>query len=162
MIFRRPSTSYKKFLGRAAFGIIYIASTKCRSAREASHQPAFMDKRLTISHTRLACLPSRWVSPRCSIKSYWTESHMEFCQTSTTELLCQSMWSLFRWLDSWWLCWWSSSGVVSWCWCKFFGELALLEEWVWNLETKLCCTVSGKWNVNRVAVQEFNIWYKIL
>ena len=44
-----------------------------------------MDSYMTISHTRLACLPSRWVSPGCSIKSYWTESHMEFCQISTTD-----------------------------------------------------------------------------
>ena len=44
-----------------------------------------MDSHMTISHTRLACLPSRWVSPGCSIKSYGTESHMEFCQISTTD-----------------------------------------------------------------------------
>ena len=44
-----------------------------------------MDSYMTISHTRLACLPSRWVSPGCSIKSYGTESHMEFCQISTTD-----------------------------------------------------------------------------
>ena len=46
---------------------------------------AFMDSYMTISHTRLVCLPSRWVSPGCSIKGYWTESHMEFCQISTTD-----------------------------------------------------------------------------
>ena len=44
-----------------------------------------MDSYMTISHTRLACLPSRWVSPGCSIKSYGTESHMEFCQISTAD-----------------------------------------------------------------------------
>ena len=31
-----------------------------------------------------------------AIESYWTESHLEFCQTSTTELLCENMWSVFR------------------------------------------------------------------
>ena len=47
-----------------------------------------MDSCLTIiNHARLVCLPSKLVLPGCSIKSYWTESHMEFYQTSTTELL---------------------------------------------------------------------------
>ena len=41
---------------------------------------------------------SRWVFPGCSIERYWTEQHMEFCQTSTSEVLCESMWSVFRWL----------------------------------------------------------------
>ena len=31
-----------------------------------------------------------------AIESYWTESHLEFCQTSTTELLCEKMCSVFR------------------------------------------------------------------
>ena len=31
-----------------------------------------------------------------AMKSYWTESHLEFCQTSTTELLCKNMWSALR------------------------------------------------------------------
>ena len=97
-IFSADLTSYKKLLGRVTFEIIYIASAKSWSGRGASHQPAFMDSCLTISHTRLVCLPSRWVSPGCSLKSYWTELHMEFCQTSTTELFCESMWSVFRWL----------------------------------------------------------------
>ena len=93
-ILRRPSTSYNKALGRAAFGIIYVASAKSWVTRGASHQPAFMDTCLTISHTCLACLPSTG----CSIKCYWIESHMEFCQTSATELLWKSMWSVFRWI----------------------------------------------------------------
>ena len=58
-LLRRPCTSYKKLLGRLAFGTNYIASANSRSVREASHQPAFMDSCLTINHTRLACLPSR-------------------------------------------------------------------------------------------------------
>ena len=33
-----------------------------------------------------------------AIESYWSESHLEFCQTSTRDLLCGSMWSAFRWL----------------------------------------------------------------
>ena len=36
------------------------------SARGASHQPASIDSCLTISHTCLPCLPSRWVSPGCT------------------------------------------------------------------------------------------------
>ena len=36
------------------FNIIQIASAKYRSARGASHQPAFMDSYLTINH---ACMP---------------------------------------------------------------------------------------------------------
>ena len=52
-------TSYKKLLGRVAFGIIYIASVKSRSTRGASHQPAFIDSYRTINRTRLACRSSR-------------------------------------------------------------------------------------------------------
>ena len=89
----RPSTSYKKLF---AFGIIYVALAKSWSARGASQQPAFMGSCLTNNHTRLGCLLSRGVSPECSIKSYRIESHMEFCQTSTTELLFEYMWSAFR------------------------------------------------------------------
>ena len=36
-----------------------IASAKPRSARGASHQPAFMSGCLTISHTCLPCLPGK-------------------------------------------------------------------------------------------------------
>ena len=36
-----------------------IASAKSRSARGASHQPAFMSGCLTISHTCLPCLPGK-------------------------------------------------------------------------------------------------------
>ena len=91
-------TSYKNSLCRVAFGIIYIASAESRGPGVASHQPAFMDSFLTISHTRLAYLPSRWISPGYSIESYLTESHVEFRQRLTTELLCENMWSVFRWL----------------------------------------------------------------
>ena len=52
--------------------------------------------------------------PLPAIESYLTESHLEFCQTSTTGLLCESKWNAFRWLGWWWLCWWSSSRVVNW------------------------------------------------
>ena len=57
-LLRRPSASNKKSLGKVVFGIIYISSAKSRSARGASHQPAFMDSCLTISHARLARLSS--------------------------------------------------------------------------------------------------------
>ena len=32
-------------------------------------------------------------------ESYWTESHLKFCLTSTTEFLRESMWSTFSWLS---------------------------------------------------------------
>ena len=37
---------------------LLIASAKSQSVRRASYQPAFMNGRLTISHTCLPCLPS--------------------------------------------------------------------------------------------------------
>ena len=52
----RPSTSYKMLLGTVTFGIHTLV--KSWTARALSHQPAFIDSILTISHTRLACLPS--------------------------------------------------------------------------------------------------------
>ena len=100
-LLRRPSPMYKKLLGIVAFGIIYIASAKSRSAKGGSHQPAFMGSCLTMDCTCLTYLPSRWVSTGRSIKSYWTESHMEFYQTSTTELVSESMWNWFRWSSYW-------------------------------------------------------------
>ena len=89
----------KKLLGRVTFGIHTLA--KSWTVKVASHQPVFMDSCLTIRYyTRLSCLPSRCVSPGCSIKSYWTELHMEFCRTSATaELLFKSVWSVFMWLS---------------------------------------------------------------
>ena len=94
--------------------------------REASHHPVFMGNRPTIIHTFLA-LSTQWMSspsrkwghgvsldsPRfltpmvesfsadllIAIESYWTEPHLEFCQTPMTKLLSESMWSTFRWLD---------------------------------------------------------------
>ena len=41
------------------FYTMLIASAKPRSARGASHQPAFMSGCLTISHTCLPCLPGK-------------------------------------------------------------------------------------------------------
>ena len=43
--------------------ILLIALAKPQIARVAAHQPAFMGSCLTIRHTCLPCLPSRWVSP---------------------------------------------------------------------------------------------------
>ena len=31
-----------------------------------------------------------------AIESYWKESHLKFCQTSTAELLSENMWNVFR------------------------------------------------------------------
>ena len=39
--------------------VLLIASAKSRSARGASHQPAFMSGCLTISHTCLPCPPGK-------------------------------------------------------------------------------------------------------
>ena len=66
----RPSSSHKRLLDRVPFGIIYVASAKSPSTREASHQPVFTNSCLTISYTRLPCLPSRWISPGCSINPF--------------------------------------------------------------------------------------------
>ena len=40
--------------------------------------------------------------------------------------------------------------IGSWCYSR---------EWVWNLRTKLCCIISGKWNLSRVSLQGFDITY---
>ena len=89
----------------------------------------FMDSCLAIDCTHLPCLLSRWVSPVCSLKRYWIELHMEFCQTSTLELLFSSKLygaPLDDWANGGYV-WWTSSGVVIWCLCKFFGELILFQ-----------------------------------
>ena len=51
------------FIRKAIPLIMQIVLAKSWSTRGASDQPAFMDNCLTISHTCLPCLPSRWVSP---------------------------------------------------------------------------------------------------
>ena len=53
-------------MGRLHF--VLIASAKSRSLRRASHQPAFRNGYLTISHTCLPCLPSErtLLFSRCS------------------------------------------------------------------------------------------------
>ena len=79
-LLHRTSTSYKMLLSIVTFRIQTLA--KSWTARGASHQPAFMDSCLIIGHTRLASLPRRWVSTGCSIKSYWTESHMDLSSIS--------------------------------------------------------------------------------
>ena len=43
--------------------VMLIASAKSRSARGASHHPAFISGCLTISHTCLPCLPSERTLP---------------------------------------------------------------------------------------------------
>ena len=75
----------------------YIASAKSQSVRGASHQPAFMDSCLTISHTCLPCLPSASVSPGV-------------LYLSMIEVMVASL-TFFR---AWW------------AWLKFYGELVLL------------------------------------
>ena len=44
------------------YNFLLNTSAKSRSVRGASHRPAFMSSCLTISHTRLPCLPSGRVS----------------------------------------------------------------------------------------------------
>ena len=55
----RPSSSHKRLLDRVPFEIMYVALAKSPSTREASHQHVFTNSCLTISYTRLPCLPSR-------------------------------------------------------------------------------------------------------
>ena len=50
---------HKNLLGRISFGIMYVVSAKSQSVSGTSHQPAFIDSCVTISHTRLPCLPGR-------------------------------------------------------------------------------------------------------
>ena len=51
----------RKLGSNGARTILLNVSAKYRSAKEASHQPAFMGSYLPISHTCLTCLPSRGV-----------------------------------------------------------------------------------------------------
>ena len=106
-----------------------LLTAKTRNARGASHQPAFMNC-LTTSHMWYLCLrSSRWVKALCSMTPY-----------------------------DWprWFCWrfWDMVSMVlligSWCYSW---------QWVWNVMTKLCCVASGKWNISRVWLQEFDITY---
>ena len=39
------------------------------------------------------------------------------------------------------------------------GSWCYLRGWVWSLSTKLCCIASGKRNVSRVSLQQFDIRY---
>ena len=58
------------FIPKAIPFFMQNVSAKSRSARGASHQPAFMGNCLTISHMFLPCLPSRWLSPCGSVDFY--------------------------------------------------------------------------------------------
>ena len=111
-----------------------IASTKSRSARGVSYQSAFIDTCLTISHTCLSCLPSRWVNP-------------------------YALYPFLPWRGWWWLLWrfsthgeYGLNSMGSWC-CS--GRLA------WNSKTKLCCIAFRKWNVSRVSPQKLDIRYLV-
>ena len=69
-----------------------------------------------------------------AIKRYWTESHLELLillrlnpgvrgeHLTACLLFFESMWSVLICL-----CWWSSSGVLNWCWCKFCGEFVIFQ-----------------------------------
>ena len=88
---RRTSTSYKKLLGKITFGIHTL--TKCQSAKGAS--PACFLGQLPDYQPHAFGLSTQQMSS--SIKSYWTELDMEFCQTSAMEeLLLKSMWHAFK------------------------------------------------------------------
>ena len=108
------------------FGVLSMLQLKPWSARGASHHPAFMGNcyshvfsliyqvnEFSIKEMRTwgqskelggrgsARYPTPMVkrfSTDClpAIESYCTESQLVFCQTSTTELLCESMWIAFR------------------------------------------------------------------
>ena len=49
-------------MGDAGWFVCIASPAKSRRAMRRSHQPAFMDSLLTVIHTCLACLPSRWVN----------------------------------------------------------------------------------------------------
>ena len=42
--------------------------------------------------------------------------------------------------------------------CDFssLGSSSYSRKWVWNLRTKFCCITTGKGNVSRVTLQEFD------
>ena len=91
-----------------------------------------------------------------AIKSYWAESHIASAKSGSTSGVShrpayyplESMWSVFKMIELMiWLCWWSSSGVVSWCWYKFFGELVLFKGLSMELRYKIMSLWSGevKW-----------------
>ena len=97
-------------------------------ARGASHSPAFMVS-WTISHKCLPCLPSKWVSPGCSI------TPCDWHNAGSVGVF---------------YAWHGFSSMESWYYSR---------EWKWNSRTKLCCNVSEKWNASRVSLQGFDIWY---
>ena len=57
--------------------IMQMVLTKSHRARGASHQSAFVGVCLTISHTCLPCLPSRWPSP-CVLWFKFDGEYMQF------------------------------------------------------------------------------------
>ena len=112
---------------------VQIAPAKFWSVRGASHQPALMGSCLTISHTCLPCLPSRWVYSLCSMVSY------DWVDDSSADIILNSKYGL-SFMGSWWYS----------------------MEWAWNLRTKLCSIASGKCNFSRVSLQGFDIRYIML
>ena len=55
---------------------------------------------------------------------------------------------------------WANGGCVDGLLHLLFGELVLFKEWISNLGAPLCGIAQGKWNVGKVAFQEFNIRYQ--
>ena len=85
-----------------------------------------------------------------AMESYLTESHLEYCQTSTTNLLCESMQSLFGWLTNggyvdglpqvWWV-----SALGSWSYFNKWNIRIQGHNYVASLYgAVLCKTASGK------------------
>ena len=99
--------------------IMLIASAKSRSVRGASHQPAFMSSRLTISHAfYLPYLPSAW---GVLIDVPWSL------------MIGPMVAPLVHFL-----------GMV---WFQVYeGSQCYSKEWVWNSTTELCWKVVGKEN----------------
>ena len=82
----------KNLLGGVAFVIIYIASSKSWSTRgDLTSLVSWIAARLLIARAWPIYLVDELV-----LGVLWKKSHLEFCQTSTTELLFESMWSAFR------------------------------------------------------------------
>ena len=122
-LLRRTSASYKMLLSRVTFGIQTLA--KSWTARRASHQPAFMDS--WVSYGVLSSING---------DRYTVWKYVELLKM--IELMVVMLMVLFR------LKWVGAAVSSMWNWSYSKGC-------VWNLWTKLCRTVPGKWNFIQIT-----------
>ena len=148
-LLRRPSTTYEKLLGRVRFGIHTLA--KAQSARGVSHQPAFMDSCLLLTHVWPVYLVDElsWVFYKKlldrvahGIVSNFNNSGSTLWQSvEHLEIIGLMIKMLMVFFQVWWV------GVV----VSSLGSWSYSKEFLWNLVTKLFCHVPGKWNVMQIA-----------